>query len=166
MTGIMARRGTAGASSFRTFRQLRRATIRREWRDLAVLSGAIAVLVALVLTQSEWRRTVAAFFLGAATALMAFGWMLGFDARSLRWLWGAAGEEWTEAELRKLGSDWRVFHDIPDRAGNWDHIVVGPPGVFAIDSKNLSVPAIVDQSGLRAGRLRFGGGAARGSACD
>src|SRR5262245_60652445 len=67
-------------------------------------------------------------------------------------------------ELANLNSDWRVYHDIPDGTGNWDHIAVGPPGVFAIDSKSLSEPATVDDRGLRAGRLRFGGRAKRSSA--
>jgi hypothetical protein len=40
---------------------------------------------------------------------------------------------------------------------------VGPPGVFAIDSKTLSEPAIVDDKGLGAERLRFGGCATRSS---
>ena len=111
-----------------------------------------------------WRQTLAAFLLGAMATALLFGWFLGFDARSLRWQWGAAGEEWTAGELKKLGPDWRVYHDIPDGHANWDHIVIGPTGVFAIDSKNLSQPATVDATGLRSGRLRYGGSSTRGSA--
>jgi hypothetical protein len=74
------------------------------------------------------------------------------------------GEQWTADELAMLNSDWPVHHDIPDSRGNWDHIAVGPAGVFAIDSKSLCEPAAVDDQGLRAGRLRFGGIATRKSA--
>jgi hypothetical protein len=87
---------------------------------------------------------------------------LGFDARSLRWAWGAWGEQWTAEELAKLGSSWRAYHDIPDGRGNWDHVVVGPSGVFVIDSKHLSQPAVVDANGLR--RETFGRAAARHAA--
>jgi hypothetical protein len=147
------------------FRQKRRKTIRENWREvvlmLAIVSG-LALWVAL--ETDELRRTFAAFALGGGVAVLVISWMLGFDARLLPWRWGAAGEEWTAEELARLGYEWRVFHDIPDGRGNWDHIAVGPTGVYAIDSKNLSEPASVDASGLRAGRIRMGGATARASA--
>ena len=55
---------------------------------------------------------------------------------------GAHGERATGAildELRQHG--WAVYHDVrwPGRPrANIDHVVVGPPGVFVIDSKNWS----------------------------
>jgi hypothetical protein len=53
---------------------------------------------------------------------------------------GAEGERRTAEVLAGLPSDaWTVFHDLrwPGRRfANVDHIVVGPPGVFVIDSKN------------------------------
>ena len=107
---------------------------------------------------------IAAWMLGFVVALLIFGWMIGFDVHSLTWLWGAWGEEKTGEELAKLGPGWRVYHDIPDGNGNWDHVLVGAAGVFIIDSKNLSQPATVDEKGLRSGRLRYGGAATRGSA--
>jgi Nuclease-related domain len=138
--------------------------MRAEWRGIVVGCGLIVGFALWVVWSSGWQRTFAAFLLGAAVRVLLFGWLLGFDARSLRWLWGAAGEEWTAEELSRLGAGWQVFHDIPDGGGNWDHVVVGPSGVFAIDSKNLSQPATVDERGLRAGRLRFEGRTSRGSA--
>jgi hypothetical protein len=53
---------------------------------------------------------------------------------------GAEGERATGAILDALRVDgWAVFHDVrwPGRArANIDHVVVGPPGVYVIDSKN------------------------------
>lgn len=46
-----------------------------------------------------------------------------------------------------LHAGWYLMHDIvPDRArGNYDHIVVGPPGVFVINTKNHGEqPVIID----------------------
>jgi hypothetical protein len=58
------------------------------------------------------------------------------------WEAGAAGEQATGAVLSQLESaTWTVWHDVrwPGRArANIDHVVVGPPGVFVIDSKNWS----------------------------
>jgi hypothetical protein len=55
---------------------------------------------------------------------------------------GAEGEEATAVELAALPAEsWTVFHDLrwPGRRfANVDHMVVGPPGVFVIDSKNWS----------------------------
>ena len=55
---------------------------------------------------------------------------------------GAVGERATADALAGLDSqDWVVMHDLawPGRArANIDHVVVGPPGVFAIDTKNWS----------------------------
>src|SRR6266542_1366074 len=40
--------------------------------------------------------------------------------------------------LRRLGRGWTVFHDlaIPGSRANVDHLVIGPPGVFLVDSKH------------------------------
>jgi Nuclease-related domain len=148
----------------RKFREERRSAIREEWRALSVFLAFTVAAAVLVVTEDGWTRVLAAFALGCGLTAFAFGWMLGFDATSLRWAWGAWGEQWTAEELAKLPADWRVYHDIADGRGNWDHVVVGAPGVFVVDSKRLSEPAVVDDNGLRAGRLRVGGSASRGSA--
>jgi Nuclease-related domain len=160
----MARRNKAGRSSIEKFRQERRANMREQWLTLSVGVLLTLALVAWVIFGEGWGRIFAAFMLGVCVTGLGFAWMLGFDAHSLRWTWGAVGEQWTAEELTKLESDWHSFHDIPNDKGNWDHVVVGRPGVFVIDSKFLSEPATVDSQGLRSGRLRAGGGASRGGA--
>jgi hypothetical protein len=57
------------------------------------------------------------------------------------WERGAEGEAATASALKALGPSWSVFHDVrwPGRPrANIDHVVVGPTGVFVIDSKNWS----------------------------
>jgi hypothetical protein len=54
---------------------------------------------------------------------------------------GADGEQRTAEVLARLGRDWVVFHDLrwPGRyRANIDHVVIGPTGVYVIDSKNWS----------------------------
>jgi Nuclease-related domain len=56
-----------------------------------------------------------------------------------RWLRGAAGEQATAALLARLPARrWVVLHDraIPGSRANIDHLVVGPTGVWVIDSKS------------------------------
>lgn len=53
---------------------------------------------------------------------------------------GLRGEQAVAEKLLELASDgYRSFHDFP-AAKDWniDHVVVGPPGVFAIETKTRS----------------------------
>jgi hypothetical protein len=55
------------------------------------------------------------------------------------WRTGALGEERTAELLRPLEAQgFRVMHDrlMPCSRANIDHIVVGPPGVFIVETKN------------------------------
>jgi hypothetical protein len=57
-----------------------------------------------------------------------------------------------------------VRHDIANEYGNWDHVAVGPPGVFMVESKRLSGRRIeIERDGLSSGRLHFGGKTFRGA---
>jgi hypothetical protein len=65
---------------------------------------------------------------------------------------GAEGESLTADILSALGPEWVVFHDQrwPGRLrANIDHIVLGPGGIFVIDSKNWSGDLRVDGHRLR-----------------
>lgn len=54
------------------------------------------------------------------------------------WRRGAEGERKTEKALRPLERQgWQVEHDIQmGRRANLDHVVIGPPGVFLLETKN------------------------------
>lgn len=54
------------------------------------------------------------------------------------WSIGAQGEETVAHYLSFLDAPYRVIHDIilPEMRGNIDHVVLGPNGVFAIETKN------------------------------
>ena len=66
---------------------------------------------------------------------------------------GAEGEAATARALAALPAEqWTVFHDVhwPGRKfANVDHVVVGPAGIFVIDSKNWSGRVDVRDSVLR-----------------
>ena len=74
------------------------------------------------------------------------------------WHLGASGEKRTEKELRRLPRPWVAFHDISLPGDtNIDHLVVGPGGVFVLDSKNWSGTIAVDPSGT-VSAVRWEGG--------
>lgn len=66
--------------------------------------------------------------------------LVGKRAADEAWKLGAEGEEVIAAELAKLGPRWRALHSVPvgSRGSDIDHVVIGPPGVLTINSKNHS----------------------------
>lgn len=65
---------------------------------------------------------------------------------------GAEGEARTAAVLAAMPPEWVAIHDVrwPGRRfANIDHIVLGPGGIFVVDSKNWSGHVVVDRSTLR-----------------
>jgi hypothetical protein len=60
------------------------------------------------------------------------------DARS--WYRGALGEIVVANVLSQLGSEWTVLHAVPVGSGSADidHVILGPGGIFTINTKNHS----------------------------
>jgi hypothetical protein len=86
--------------------------------------------------------------LAAASA----GWGLRFrpSPDAVAWRRGAAGERHTARLLDPLERHgWAVLHDlaIPGSRANLDHLVIGPGGVFVIDSKHYRGRLQLDRSG-------------------
>ena len=74
------------------------------------------------------------------------------DRHAGAWAAGALGEQRTAAALAHLSPVWTVLHDRLLRPGiagtNIDHIVVGPAGIFAIDTKNRAGDITVTADGI------------------
>jgi hypothetical protein len=51
---------------------------------------------------------------------------------------GARGEQSVGQVLESLDDRFRVHHGIETGRGNVDHLVIGPTGVFAIETKNVA----------------------------
>jgi hypothetical protein len=126
--------GKPGASATSQYRRRRAAELSDYLRTLPLLGAVAAALLAGLLARSTG--------LGTSTALGAAGglaYLLRFrtSADTGAWRRGAKGERRTARRLHRLGRGWTVFHDlaIPGSRANADHLVIGPPGVFLIDSK-------------------------------
>lgn len=57
------------------------------------------------------------------------------EAELSNWRKGATGEELVGATLDQLDDQFRVINDESTGRGNIDHIVIGPTGIFAIETK-------------------------------
>ncbi len=107
-----------------------------------------ALLPSPVLTQSH---VGILFFLVAVAATILLAWG---DRRLGNFLKGAKGEEWVAHELAFLSSEYTVFNGLRLGGGkqNFDHIIVGPAGVFVVETKNWK-----GSVEFRGGKLYAGG---------
>jgi hypothetical protein len=96
------------------------------------------------LSLETWQPGVATPFMAGAYSAAGAGGFLMLLARTLRTYRGLKvmragldGELATGQELdrlMKLGC--RIFHDVPAQASNIDHVVVGPTGVMAVETRS------------------------------
>jgi hypothetical protein len=98
------------------------------WRDLAANRPGQAAR-----TEALARRRAAPVKTFLARAM-------GVHSNERAWRVGADGEEEVARRLRKLGNGWRVLHAVPvgEKGSDIDHVVIGPPGVFTLNTKNHS----------------------------
>jgi len=70
--------------------------------------------------------------------LIFFGFGLHYFHRSRNWHKGILGEKMVVEALTPLDNSYVLINDVvlPQRKGNIDHIIVGPNGVFAIETKS------------------------------
>jgi hypothetical protein len=154
----------AGGSAAREFSRVRRQNVRDEWRTWLLVSlGALGFASWSLLVDGLAARALAATA-GVLGGVMLVLWSLGGHYSAFRWWLGAEGERETGSEIEKLGPEWHCEHDLEHERGNWDHVLVGPAGVFLLDSKRFNGTAAVGGDALRSGRLAFSGGAFRSGA--
>jgi hypothetical protein len=132
--------GSPGRSALAAYRR-RRATELAAWTRTmawrAPLVAAAGVVVQVLATQVGLPH---GGLVGLAVAALV-GWRLRFrpSEQARTWQRGAHGERRTARPLRGLARDGYVaFHDLAvpgNTRSNVDHLVIGPSGVFVIDSK-------------------------------
>ncbi|MEO3937521.1 nuclease-related domain-containing protein [Dermatophilaceae bacterium Soc4.6] len=148
--------GVAGGSAQRKYEELLRSWRRRNRRvfvGLALVCGLIvlaSLLLARIWPGQSW--LLGCFAGGAATffgvaRLSPPGWIEN-------WQLGAWGEEATAKALGPMEAEgWVVVHDLPTGRGNVDHVVVGPGGVFLLDSKRVGGSVVVEGEVMTVRRL-------------
>src|SRR5579871_2570121 len=133
-------------------------SIRDEMLDVFVdkwLAYVIAVMVAWIIVATEWVRwlthslptlssALTDTFIGAAVTGACFyrGRKVLAYLRNLRQ--GLDGEVAVGQYLDEWcrGRGYKVLHDLKGNGFNVDHILVGPGGLFTIETKTISKPAI------------------------
>lgn len=147
--GKRRRSSQAGQYAEDRFRSLRGRWRRRVWRRMALFMVPLwaAALVFSWFTDG-WARWYGGFFFGAFVMMFIAVWTSP-PQHIERWATGAEGERRTERALRGLQRHgWQVTHDLDwPGAGNIDHLVIGPGGVYVLDSKVWGGVVSVDQAG-------------------
>jgi hypothetical protein len=108
----------------------RRVFGRFKWLVWAALASSL-VFIAM---PAPW-----SYLAGFAAGGLYVGWLSFRDSVPTHidnWWRGAEGERKTERVLLPLEREgWTVAHDLKARYGNVDHLLIGPAGVFLLDSK-------------------------------
>ena len=133
------------------------AAFKRMFATVLIVSVVVAffgggLLAALFITHS---RNPIGWIAGLAV-IVSLLWLLTYANRKvdrhettrMTWRKGALGEYEVGAELERLSDSYVVFNDVnTEEFGNFDHIVVGPPGIFALETKNWTGLIDTDAAG-------------------
>jgi Nuclease-related domain len=136
IAGSLGRPGHSALAEYRRRRSEELAGWTRGLAWRAPLVAAAGLVAGVLATQVG---LPGAGLVGLAVAVLV-GWRLRFRPSEQARVWrrGAAGERETARLLDRIGRDgYAVFHDLAlsDSPANLDHLVIGPSGVFVIDSK-------------------------------
>ena len=130
----------AGRSPARRARELQLELLRELRWGLAALAAICTSFTVAALLFSH--NVLITFAVGVFDASVI--WLLALfvieATGCTTWRLGAEAESWTADEIAKLGSGWRTVHAIGIGSGDVDHVVIGPPGVFALETKRKSSP--------------------------
>ena len=136
----------AGRRPWRTGRGRALAYARRHWLRLlsvAILLVVVVASVAGVAVVADWDGFPLGLLVGLVGGVLmsAACWFIveGSGARS--YAIGSVAESWTADALARLGPEWRLVHSVPiGDHFDIDHVPIGPPGVFAVETKFTTSP--------------------------
>jgi hypothetical protein len=157
VTGIVERRRLrrrAGASALREYEKRKKDWQRQHRRFFRTMS-AIACVVAAV---TAWlARGHLGSWIGGVVAGMVLAMVVIARETTPQWIdnyqRGAWGEQRTAKAVEPLlARGWVVLHDLKRHKSNVDHVIVGPGGVFILDTKNNAGTAQATGDRLRIAR--------------
>lgn len=128
----------AGSWARSEARRLQWAFVRRQWPHLAAILVVVVVTtgIALFFVPGAFQR---GFILGSVIVgtLFALSLLVMQVTGTAPMSMGAAAEQWTASELRPLRKrGWRVVNHFSLRAHrDIDHVLIGSPGIVAVETK-------------------------------
>jgi hypothetical protein len=116
--------------------------VRASWRTLSlVVVGALAFpLGMLPLVPGGFARGLLVGTSTTAVAGMVSFWVVQATGTAPTMM-GDQGEQWTAQQLRRMRRQgWRVVNHVTLRQWDIDHVLLGPGGVYAIETKWSATP--------------------------
>jgi len=149
--------GVPGASAQAEFE--RRSARDRANRTEALLNAAIWSIAVGVFVVALFQGILHADGSGVAilAAAVSFVGRLGPRMSTTAWSTGAAGEMRTADLIDQLADEgFVVMHDLKPLMARWniDHLVIGPTGVFVVETKNVKGNVRIDGGTVRMGGRR------------
>ncbi len=120
------------------------AAFRKMFLIMTIVIGALCfgegVLATVLLTRTGsipwWLLAVGLLSAICLASHVELKWVEDFEKRRLNYRAGFLGEHEVAMELEALSEKFTVFNNVNTKRGNLDHVVVGPTGLFAIETKN------------------------------
>lgn len=108
---------------------------RRQWRVLVFLFVSVAAVSPMAWLLAPGPRGVALGLWWASAFWLAVLFVI-LTSGTASLVMGQVGEQWTASELRPLRRrGWRILNRAILRFGDIDHVAVGRPGIFVIETK-------------------------------
>ena len=126
---------------------------------IAVIPTLVAVIAWFVRT-APWLTLIPQIFLCViCTSVLGFKLSQAVRQRD-NYRLGYDGDRFVGEELSRLiAYGFEVYHDVPFDGFNIDHVLVGPQGVFSVETKARRKP--IKNSGRKEYRVRFDGSCLR-----
>jgi len=123
-------------------RSLQYQFVRDHWQYLGALvigAGGLGSLGLLLMPAGDIRAFLAGVLVAGVLAAAVFTVVLSTGTAAS--MMGDSAEQWTAQELRKLPDGWRlVNHVLLRKAPDIDHVLVGPGGAYAVETKWSAQP--------------------------
>lgn len=125
-----------------------------------VVAPALVAMCALFVPSSSWASIVPTIVLSLIfTAIVGFKLLL-INRKFRDFRLGFDGERFVGEELNRLvAKRFEVYHDVPFDGFNIDHVLVGPSGVYSVETKTRRKP--IDEEGNGAYHVEFDGACLR-----
>jgi hypothetical protein len=110
------------------------------WRNIQLVWSRVLLFILLLVMALILSVSGAFPYASIGLALIPLAYLLGvYSYKSyLTWVGGSAGEELVSKSLMGLDDSYLLINGVvvPPNRGDTDHIILGPNGVFVIESKN------------------------------
>ncbi|PKL66713.1 MAG: nuclease [Methanobacteriales archaeon HGW-Methanobacteriales-1] len=109
-------------------------------RNFQIIGGFISILGFLLTLFLRNFLFLIFVFMGVVLLIYAQSFISRNELKGKGWAKGLVGENIVSDYLKQLPTDYFIYNDVnlPGKKGNIDHVVIGPNGIFVIETKSYS----------------------------